>query len=383
MLQRICLWLLLIGTSVVQAHAFETLARSAWVYDVATQTVLMAKNAQTPYPPASMSKLMTINMAFEAIADGRITPETRMTVSTKAREMGGSTMFLNEQDRPTVSDLVQGIIINSGNDACVVIAEGLAGTEEAFAAQMTKRAAALGMRNSTFKNASGWPADGHRMSMEDLGLLALRLIDEFPQYYSIFAQKEFDFADRAPDNRFNRNPLLKLDIGADGLKTGHTQEAGYGLVGSAVQGDRRIILVLSGMVSEKMRATEAEKLVNWAFRQFSLKTLVAAGTPVVQADVWMGVQNSVNLVPAFDVTRLLPAVGASNMTAEVIYDGPIVAPIAAGMVLGELRIKIMGFEDITVPLVAQTDVLAGGMFKRLETVFTLLKKRLFLSNTAQ
>ena len=204
------------------ATAFETRATAAWVYDVGTHAVLMEKNADQPLPPASMSKLMTINMLFEALQDGRVTMDTAFSVSARAREMGGSTMFLNEQDRPTVRDLIYGIIVNSGNDACVVVAEGLAGTEEAFAAQMTERARALGMTGSVFANASGWPDPSHRMTMHDLGILALRLIEEFPTEYKVFAETEFNFADRAPDNRFNRNPLLNLGIGADGLKTGHT-----------------------------------------------------------------------------------------------------------------------------------------------------------------
>jgi D-alanyl-D-alanine carboxypeptidase (penicillin-binding protein 5/6) len=330
-----------------------------------------------------MSKLMTLNMAFEALTDGRLTLDTPMTVSTRARKMGGSTMFLNEQDRPTVSDLIYGIIINSGNDACVVIAEGLAGTEDAFAALMTKRATTLGLSQSTFKNASGWPADGHQMSMEDLGKLALRLIEEFPQFYSFFSKKEFNYANRAPANRFNRNPLLKLNIGADGLKTGHTEEAGYGLVGSAVQDDRRVIVVLSGMGSEHNRSAEAEKIFNWAFRDFTIKTLLPAGKPVAQAEVWLGAQHSVNLVPAYDVRRLVPTEGATNLTAEVVYEGPVSAPIMAGMILGELNIFVPGFENSRVPLVAQTSVSVGGMFKRLETALNLLIYRFLLNDEGQ
>ena len=347
------------------ATAFETRATAAWVYDVGTHAVLMEKNADQPLPPASMSKLMTINMLFEALQDGRVTMDTAFSVSARAREMGGSTMFLNEQDRPTVRDLIYGIIVNSGNDACVVVAEGLAGTEEAFAAQMTERARALGMTGSVFANASGWPDPSHRMTMHDLGILALRLIEEFPTEYKVFAETEFNFADRAPDNRFNRNPLLNLGIGADGLKTGHTSEAGYGLVGSAVQGDRRVIFVITGMTSEKERAEEAERIVNWSFRQFTLKTVAKAGARVAEADVWMGSAAKLGLVPATDVRILVPALVQDTVTAEVVYSGPLTAPIVAGAETAKLVVHVPGLPDVVVPLIAETDVAKGGYFKRL------------------
>lgn len=375
MMHRLFLILaLLVG---LPAQAFETKATAAWVFDVTTHTVLMDKNGDQPLPPASMSKLMTINMVFEALRDGRVTLDTTFGVSTRARQMGGSTMFLNEQDRPTVSDLIHGMIINSGNDACVVVAEGLAGTEEAFAAQMTERAHALGMANSTFANASGWPDPNHRMSMKDLGVLAVRLIEEFPEYYPIFAQTEFNYADRAPDNRFNRNPLLKLNIGADGLKTGHTSEAGYGLVGSARQGDRRVVFAITGLASEKDRAEEAERIVNWAFRQFSMKTVVKAGERVAEAEVWLGAADRVGLVPAADVARLVPALVQEKMTAEVVYTGPLKAPVTQGTEVAQLVLHIPGMEDARVPLVTEADVPAGGFLKRVTTAAEVLRARFF------
>src|SRR5690606_30450298 len=188
-----------------------------------------------------------------------------------------------------------GIIVLSGNDACVVVAEGLAGTEEAFARQMTEKGKEMGLTNSVFANASGWPNPRHRMSARDLGILALHLIRDFPELYKNFALTEFPFDNRAPANRFNRNPLLKLGIGADGLKTGHTEEAGYGLVGSAVQDGRRVIFVITGLQSDAARAEEAERIVNWAFRQFTLETLVPAGETVVEAPVWLGTMPMVGL----------------------------------------------------------------------------------------
>ena len=373
--RRICVALALICAASIPVQAFETRATAAWVFDVGTHAVLMQKNADQPLPPASMSKLMTVNMLFEALQDGRVTMDTEFSVSARAREMGGSTMFLNEQDRPTVRDLIQGIIVNSGNDACVVVAEGLAGTEEAFAAQMTERAKALGMTQSVFANASGWPDPRHRMSMHDLGLIALRLIEEFPEEYKVFAETEFNFADRAPDNRFNRNPLLKLGIGADGLKTGHTSEAGYGLVGSAVQGDRRVIVVISGLASEKERAEEAERILNWAFRQFAQKTVAKAGVRVAEADVWLGAAAKVGLVPAKDVRILVPALVQDTMTAEVVYSGPLAAPIAAGTEVARLLVHVPDLPDIEVPLMAESDVAKGGFFKRLSTAARSLMDR--------
>ena len=360
------------------ARAFETRASAAWVYDMTTQTVLLDKNADTPLPPASMSKLMTINMLFEALRDGRVTMDTTFAVSSRAKAMGGSTMFLNETDRPTVRDLIHGMIINSGNDACVVVAEGLSGTEEAFARLMTERAQALGMTNSNFTNSSGWPDPGHRMSMRDLGILAKRLISEFPEFYPIFAETNFNYMDRAPANATNRNPLLKIaaaDWQADGLKTGHTSEAGYGLVGSAVMGDRRVIFVITGLASDKDRAEESEAIVNWAFRQFTEKTLVKSGTRVTAAPVWMGAADSVGLVPAADVRLLVPAQVQEGVTAEVIYTGPVRAPVTAGQQLAELIVHVPDLPDARIPLVAETDVPAGGFAKRLTTAAEVLIRR--------
>ncbi len=374
MLYRLILiFVVLLG---LPARAFDTRATAAWVFDETTQTVLLAKNADQSLPPASMSKLMTLNMLFEALRDGRVTMDTTFAVSTKARSIGGSTMFLNERDRPTVRDLIHGIIINSGNDACVVVAEGLAGSEEAFAAQMTARAKELGMTRSNFVNASGWPDPDHRMSMHDLGLIARRLIEEFPEEYAIFKETEFNFADRAEANRFNRNPLLKLDIGADGLKTGHTKEAGFGLVGSAVQGGRRVIFVITGLESDTARAEEAERIVNWAFREFVLKTVARAGTRLAEAPVWMGRERTVGLVPARDVEVLVPAQLQGGVAADVSYTGPLAAPLTAGQPVAELIIRVPDLPDARIPLVAEADVHRAGFFGRLATAARILYSRL-------
>ncbi|UZD89571.1 D-alanyl-D-alanine carboxypeptidase family protein [Cognatishimia activa] len=366
----------------VPAWAFETRAKAAFVIDQTTGTVLLTKNADDALPPASMSKLMTLYMAFEAVRDGRLSMEERLPVSQHAMSYGGSTMFLDTTDRVKVVDLIRGIIVLSGNDACAVIAETLSpdGTEEGFARQMTLRARQLGMTNSTFANSNGWPAPGHRMSMRDLALLANKLIADFPEFYPMFAETEFAFDGRAPRNTQNRNPLLALGIGADGLKTGHTQEAGYGLVGSAKQAGRRVIFAISGMDSAKDRAEVSEQIVNWAFRQFSERQVLRAGKRVAQADVWMGASTKVGLVSEADVDILLPVIGQNDLEAEVVYNGPLQAPIQKGQALAELVIKPMDLPEIRVPLVAEADVAAGGFSVRMRTATSVLMSQFGLTS---
>ncbi len=350
------------------AQGYETQARAAYVYDHASGQVLLALNADEALPPASMSKLMTLLMTFEALRDGRLTLETRVPVSAHAMSFGGSTMFLNTQDRPTIEDLIRGVVIVSGNDASVALGEALSpdGTEEGFAILMTQRAQQLGMMNSTFANASGWPAEGHRMSMRDLGLLAQRLIEEFPEYYTYFAETEFDYEGRSPANRFNRNPLLTLGIGADGLKTGHTQEAGFGLVGSAVQGDRRVTFVISGLGSSEARAAEAERLVTWAFRQFVMRDVVLPGVEIARAPVFLGAEETVGLAPSEGIEMLLPALLDPEIEANLTFTSPLASPVSAGDVVGELHViqGVHGFEA-RVPVVAMADVARGGPMVRI------------------
>ncbi|MEL6563222.1 MAG: D-alanyl-D-alanine carboxypeptidase family protein [Pseudomonadota bacterium] len=359
---------LLIATSLPVA-AFETRASSAYVIDQTTGTVLLNKNADTPLPPASMSKLMTLYMAFEALERGQLSMTDTLVTSAHAASFGGSTMFLQQGERVTVEDLVRGIIVLSGNDACVVIAEALSpdGTEGGFARLMTRRAQEMGMTNSTFANSSGWPNPSHRMSMRDLGLLANRLIEDYPEYYPMFAETEFLFDEKESANRFNRNPLLTLGIGADGLKTGHTQEAGYGLTGSAKQGDRRVTFVISGLDTTAARAQEAEAIVNWAFRQFAERTIATGGTRIATAAVWEGAEPEVGLVPAEDISVLLPILSGDSVAAEVVYTGPVEAPIAAGTQLAELVVQPEGLPEQRFELVAEADVAHGGFLAKVST----------------
>jgi len=241
---------------------------------------------------------------------------------------------------------------------------------------MTDRGRLMGMTNSTFANANGWPAAGHRMSMRDLGLLADRIITDYPTYYPLFSERSFAFDGRVPANSQNRNPILGLGIGADGLKTGHTQEAGYGLVGSAKQGDRRIIFVITGLRTPEARAEEAEKIVNWAFRQFAQRDVVRAGTRIATADVWMGMTPSVGLTVGEDVSLLVPVLRRGDIEAEAVFNGPVEAPIAAGQKLGELIIQLDGLPETRVPLVAETDVDRGGFQTRLRTAAMVALEKL-------
>jgi D-alanyl-D-alanine carboxypeptidase (penicillin-binding protein 5/6) len=360
------------GATSALAQGFETSAGAAWVYDQTTGTVLMEKNSHEPLPPASMSKLMTIYMAFEAVENGTLTLDTTLPVSEHAMSFGGSTMFLNTLDRPTVEELLLGVVVLSGNDASVVLAEALSpdGTEAGFAELMNERAQEIGLVDSHFVNSTGWPAEGHLMSMSDLGLLAERLIEDFPELYKMFAEEEFEYDGRAPANTQNRNPILGLVPGADGLKTGHTEEAGYGFVGSAVQDGRRVIFVVTGLGSMEARRTESERILNWAFRQFSLHEVAEAGTRLGEADVWMGAQSRVGLVAPQGLAVLVPATG--EVDAEIAYQGPVAAPITAGQEIASLVLRREGMPEMRIPLAAEVDVPRGGLMPRVTTAVGVL-----------
>ncbi|MFS4439173.1 D-alanyl-D-alanine carboxypeptidase family protein [Paracoccaceae bacterium GXU_MW_L88] len=351
------------------AFALDTAARSALVVDEATGTILLQKNADEPLPPASMSKLMTLNMVFEAIEAGRLSMDTELPVSQNAAAKGGSKMFTRAGSRIRVEDLIRGVIIQSGNDACIVLAEGLAGSEDAFAAQMTERAQELGMTNSTFGNATGWPDPNQLMSARDLVFLANRLMQEFPDFYPIFAEESFTWEGITQNNR---NPLLGIGMGADGLKTGHTEEAGYGVVGSAKQGERRVTLMISGLPSDAARAEEAERLMGWAFREFTTKQLFEAGETIATAEVWMGSSDRVPLVTESPVEPLIQIADQDNLRMTVRYNGPIEAPIEAGQHIANLDIRTGEDTVQTLPLVAGDAVPRGGYVKRLKTASAVL-----------
>jgi D-alanyl-D-alanine carboxypeptidase (penicillin-binding protein 5/6) len=352
------------------ATAFETTAREAMVIDDATGMILLEKNADQPMPPASMSKLMTLYMLFEALRDGRVTMQTTFRVSPRAQSMEGSRMFVEAGTDVPVEALIHGIVVQSGNDACVVVAEGLAGSEPVFAQQMTRRAQELGMTNSAFTNASGLPEPGHHMSARDLVILSRHIIDDFPEYYPFFAETEFTWNGITQPNR---NPLLKLGIGADGLKTGHTAEAGYGLVGSAVQNGQRVIFMVGGLGSERERAAETEAIVKWAFGAFDTVRFFDAGEEVTQAEVWLGAAPTVPLVAPTALQMLVPREERSGMKARVVYDGPIEAPIAAGEKVGALLVDVPGKETVRFDLVAGADVPRGGLLVRINAAARLAR----------
>jgi len=355
-----------------QAKAFDTIAPSAMVIDQTTGTILMAKDADRRVPPASMSKLMTIYMLFEALRDGRVAMDTLFTVSKRATETEGSSMFLREGSRVTVRDLMQGIIVQSGNDACVTVAEALAGTEVAFADQMTKRAIELGMTNSSFGNSHGLPDPLQRMSARDLITIANLLYTEFPNYYPFFAQETYTW-DKIEQK--NRNPLLYLNIGADGLKTGYTKEAGYGLVGSARRGERRIIIMITGLDSLADRENEAEKLTNWAFRQFVIKELFKKDEVIAKADVWLGENKTINLIAEDNISGLFSLGSLKNVDIEIKYNGPIEAPIKRGDRIAVLTINTPKLGKAEHHLVASKDVAAGSILNRVLTSAELLGRK--------
>ena len=356
-----------------QIIAFETSAKAAYIIDLKTNAILLSKNPDEPMPPASLSKLMTLNMVFEALEDGRLSLDDKLPVSRHAEKYKGSTMFLTTRHRPTVKELIMGVVVLSGNDASAVLAEALSpdGTENGFANLMTRRAKQLGMNNSTFGNSNGWPHPKQLMSAKDLAIIAARIVNEFPEYYTYFAQREFTY-----DNitQPNRNPLLKLGLGADGLKTGWTQRAGYGIVGSALQDGRRVVFVLTGIKSPKIRASEAEKINNWVFRQFTEKKLFNAGDLLHMAPVHLGKKNLVRITVKDDLMGLVPSMMDGEIKAEIIYKSPIKAPITEGQEIGEIIITIPSLVSFSKPIIAAESIEDGGFLARLK--FALIKTQM-------
>ncbi len=353
-----------IGLVVVSQAAFaqETPAKQAFLLEVTTGTVLFEKEGYAPMAPASMSKLMTVYMLFERLATGGLKLDDTFPVSEKAWRMGGSKMFVEAGQRVKIEDLIRGIVIQSGNDACVVVAEGLGGTEEAFAELMNKKAKELGLNDSRFANSTGWPDPNQVMSPRDLVMLARRIITDFPQFYSYFKETSFTYN---KIRQGNRNPLLYKNIGVDGLKTGHTQESGYGLTASAVRGDRRLILVVNGLESVNQRARESERLLEWGFREFDNYRLAKAGEKIESAEVWLGAEASVPLVAKKDVVVTLRRTSRRNVKVKVVYDGPIPAPLEKGAEVAQLVISGPDMKPVEIPLFAGESVAQLGFVGRL------------------
>jgi D-alanyl-D-alanine carboxypeptidase (penicillin-binding protein 5/6) len=352
-----------------QAQVIDTTSKQAFMMDLTTGSVLLEKEADFPMPPASMSKLMTVYMVFERLKEGRLSLDDKFLVSKKAWRKGGSKMYVMVNTRIKVRDLLRGIIVQSGNDACIVVAEGLSGSEEAFAEAMTKRAKELGLNNSAFKNATGWPAEGHYMSARDLAKLATKLIQDFPEYYLIFAEPQFRYGGI---KQGNRNPLLYKGFGADGLKTGHTEASGYGLVASVVRNDRRLVLVVNGLTSVRERSSESARLLEWAFRETGSYALFKEGETVDHADVWLGAKARVPLVMQRGLTLTMPQRSRRDMKVKLVYNSPIPAPIEKGTVVGKVVISTPRQTDVELPVIAGESVGQLGMFGRLNAAFKYL-----------
>ncbi len=328
----------------------ETDAHQAVILDFETGRTLYAKNADVPLPPASMSKLMTLAIVFEKIATGEITLDQQFEVTKNAYRFGGSTMFLRLGSKVRVEDLLRGVIIQSGNDAAITLAEGVSGSEAAFAELMNRKAKAWGLANSSFGNATGWPHPDQRMSARDLALLARRIIERHPDLYAIFSEREFTWDGVTQPNR---NPLLVRGGPGDGLKTGHTEEAGYCLVGSGVgpDGERRIF-VIGGLESEKARVAEAQRMMRVALTDFKTLDLFAAGDIAATAPVARGAFAETPLIVGADVQTIAHRRLAAEVRAYITYDSPLIAPIAAGTPVGSLRIETPGAPTEIYPLLA-------------------------------
>lgn len=348
-------------------QAIETKAKNLILMDYDTGQYLYAKDAEKMIPPASMSKLMTVYMIFEKLKDGSLSLDDTFTVSENAWRKGGaasgsSTMFLNIGEKVRVGDLIQGIIIQSGNDACIVAAENISGSEEDFARAMTDKAQKLGLHNSSFANATGWPHPDQKMSVEDLAKLARIIIKDFPEYYYLFSERNYTHNNI---RQGNRNPLLYSMPEADGLKTGHTEEAGFCLAGSAKRGDRRLISIMSGLASNKERSEEAEKIMNWGFREFDNYKILKQGQKVAELPVWFGTEKNVDLLVNEDVLRTIKKNKASKVKMTAVYDKPVKAPVKQGDKLGFVRVEVPGAEMVEVPLIANKDIKKLGWFGKI------------------
>lgn len=351
-----------------QAAAIETKARNAVLMDYETGTFLYEKDADKMVPPASMSKLMTVYVLFSKLKDGSLSLDDTFTVSENAwrkggAASGGSTMFLNIGEKVRVEDLIKGILIQSGNDACIVVAENIAGSEDDFIAEMEKSARKIGLENSSFANATGLPHPDHKMSAKDLAVLSRHIITEFPEYYHIFSEKNFTHNNI---KQGNRNPLLYSMSDADGLKTGHTEEAGFSLTASAKKGDRRLIEVMTGMASNKERSEEAEKLMSWGFREFNNYQVLTAGQKVAEVPVWFGTEKKVDLVVGESVKRTLRKSKAAKIKMMLSYDQPVKAPINKGDKLGVIRIEIPSQPVLEVPVIAAQNVAPLGFWGKIK-----------------
>lgn len=331
----------------------DTLAKQAIIYDAQTQTVIFEKNADQRMPTSSMSKVLTMIVVFDALKDGRLDLKDKLLVSEKAWRKGGSKMFLEYGTRVTVEDLIRGVIIQSGNDATITLAEGLAGSEEEFVKLLNIKADQIGMKNSNFMNASGWPDKNHYSTARDLLKMSIYLAQTYPEYYHYYSEKEFTYNGI---KQLNRNPLIHRNMGADGIKTGHTEAAGYGLIGSAVQDGRRIYMIANGLQSKRFRSSESSRLMAWTFSDTENVMLTKSGQIIENVPVWLGKKKTVPLVTIDDIeTTILKAdktQSTKKVRARLIVDRPIPAPIEKGQEIATLVLELPSGQEIKKPLYA-------------------------------
>ncbi len=344
----------------------DTAAKFAVIIDHVTGAVLLEKDADASMIPSSMTKLMTAYLVYELLRAGRLTLTQELPVSERAWRMGGSKMFVQVGTTVKVEDLIRGVIVQSGNDACIVLAEAIAGSEEQFAELMTAKARELGLERTVFRNSTGWPHPEHRSSARDIAILARRIIRDFPEYYHYDSEKSFKY--NGIDQQ-NRNPLVQKNL-ADGLKTGHTEEAGYGLVASAERGGRRVILMINGLNTMRERSEESERLLEWSFREFENVTLFTAGDVVEQAPVHLGASPTVPLVGGRDLVVTMPRGWRNRAKVTIAYDSPVPAPVQRGTRLGQLSVSGQGVPELEVPLLAGADVARLGLPGRAVAVVT-------------
>ena len=361
------LGLLFAATNVGQAQTelFDTRAKQAIMIEAETGTILYSKDADKLIPPASLAKLMTMEVVFHALKSGRYTMEDTFAVSENAwtkggAKSGGSTMFAKVNSIIRLEDLIQGVIVQSANDACIVIAEGLAGSEENFAAQMTERAREIGLTKSVFKNSTGLPAEGQVVTMREMALLGQHIWKEYPEYYKYYGQREFTWN---KIKQQSRNPLLGMDIGADGMKTGFTEESGYAIVGSVNRDGHRVFVAMSGMTGNKERAEEARKLIEWGLT-FEQTELFAGDEIVGVAQVFGGAKSGVGLKAKGPVRIFLRLNDTERLVARIFYIGPLDAPVAEGTQVGMLRIWIGDEMSLETPLYAAETVELGTLPQR-------------------
>ena len=340
-------------------------AKQAMLIDADTGYVLYEKNADELTAPSSMSKMMTVYLIFEKLQNGTLSLTDQLEVSKAAWAKRGSRMFLEENSQVSVEDLLRGIIVQSGNDACVVIAEAFSGTEENFSEELNIKAREIGLENSNFTNSTGWPDEGHLSTARDLSIIAIKTVQNFPEYYHFYAEESFQYNGI---NQRNRNTLLNKPVGVDGLKTGHTEAGGYGLAASALRKNQRLIMVINGLSSNKERTAEAIKLLEWGYRNFTNFDLLKEGMAVLQAKVWLGDKKTVPLVINEDTKITIPSESRDKLQFKVEYDSPISAPIEEGTKIAELEITAPGIDSLRIPLYAGSTITSLGPLSKLLSV---------------